>query len=42
MAKPQLLSTIVYQEMNKKQTPKNKPIIMFLAAVYVNFRFDLC
>lgn len=40
MTKPQLLSTIVYQEMNKKQTQKEAN--MFLAVVYVNFRFDLC
>lgn len=39
----QLLSTIVYQEINKqtkKQKQKNKKQAnMFLAAVYVNFRF---
>ena len=31
-----------FQLLYKKQTQKNKPIIMFLAAVYANFRFDLC
>lgn len=41
MTKPQLLSTIVYQEMNKKQTQKQANMF-FIAVVYVNFRFDLC